>query len=130
MAQNHLVGFFEKGDIITPDKVINAEKLSWSEHPAFKGVYLKDLVTSADTNGAFSCHLVKVNGGCSVGEHSHEKEWEFNEILNDSGAIVIADKRYPCKLGLSCINPPGISHTVIAGDDDLYLLAKFMPALK
>ncbi len=130
MAQNNISEFFEKSTIISPDKLITADKLSWALHPAFKGVYIKDLVTSADTAGAFSCHLVKVNGGCSVGEHAHEKEWEFNEVLNDSGSIVIANKRYPCTAGLSCINPPGVSHVVNAGEEDLYLLAKFIPALK
>jgi len=130
MAHSDIVELFESGIIISPGKMINSERKPWVEHPDFKGVFLKDLVMSADTSGAFSCHLVKINRGSSVGEHSHKKEWEFNEVLAGSGTIVLGDKEHPCKAGISIINPPGVPHVVSAPKEDLYLLAKFVPALK
>lgn len=130
MAQDKILEMFESGVIISPSIAVDAGKLPWIEHPAFKGVFLKDLVTAADTDGTFSCHLVKVDRGAAVGKHAHDKEWEFNEVLAGSGIIVLDDKEYPCMAGVSCINPPGVPHIVSAPEDDLYLLAKFIPALK
>ncbi len=68
MSKNNVVELFADGKIVYPGKEIDAAKLPWYEHPAYKGVFLKDLVTGADTKGAFSCHLVKVKKGFEVGE--------------------------------------------------------------
>jgi quercetin dioxygenase-like cupin family protein len=71
---------------------------------------------------------VKVEGGCDVGNHSHE-EWEFNEAISGEGTFIIGNKKLPLKPGLSYATPPGISHIVSAPEEDIYLLAKFVPGL-
>jgi mannose-6-phosphate isomerase-like protein (cupin superfamily) len=38
--------------------------------------------------------------------------------------------RSDCKPGDSYVNPPGVSHSVAAPKEDLYIFAKFFPALK
>jgi len=129
MVSNSIVKLLENGAIICPEKQIDAEKLPWVKHPEFEGVYLKNLITSADTAGTFSCHIVRISQGCSVAEHSHDKLWEFNEALQGSGTLILGGRTYVFKVGDSCVNPPGVPHSVSAPDGDLYITAKFMPAL-
>lgn len=129
MSQNTIQEIFTEGKILFPGKAVDAAKLSWYEHPAFKGVFLKDLVTAADTKGAFSCHVVKVKKGCQVGEHYHNAEWEFNEALEGTWLLTLGGKQYECGPGFTCVTPPGVPHVVSAPDEDVYLLAKFVPAL-
>ena len=45
--------------------------INWNEHSKFKGVFLKHLITSVETDGNLSCHLVKVNPGCILDSHIH-----------------------------------------------------------
>ncbi|MCD1293639.1 cupin domain-containing protein [Methanocella sp. CWC-04] len=130
MGQKNAIELFSSGSIIFPGKYVDAAKLPWYEHPAFMGVFLKDLVTAADTRGAFSCHIVKIKKGFDVGEHSHNAEWEFNETLEGTGFFVINGKKYACTPGFSYATPPGMTHIVSAPNEDVYLLAKFIPALK
>ena len=129
MGQNKAFEMFNDGMVIFPGKSIDVSALPWIEHPAFKGVYLKNLVTGSETKGAFSCHMVKIKKGCEVGLHSHDTQWEFNEALEGSGTFVIQGKELACKPGFSYATPPGVSHIVSAQDEDLYILAKFIPAL-
>ncbi|MGA9141693.1 MAG: cupin domain-containing protein [Methanocella sp.] len=130
MCGNNVVELFADGKIILPGKEIDAAKLPWYEHPAFKGVFLKDLVTAADTKGAFSCHLVMIKKGFEVGEHDHKIEWELNEVLTGSGSMIIDGKKMACKPGFSYVTPPGIPHIVSADGGDICLTAKFVPALR
>lgn len=129
MDKNSVLNGLDKGRIIGTDKLTDAERLPWVEHPEFKGVYLKNLVTSADTAGAFSCHLVRISPGCAVAEHSHARLWELNEVLDGSGTITLAGKTYACTPGDTCVNPPAVPHSVSASGGELYITAKFIPAL-
>jgi quercetin dioxygenase-like cupin family protein len=129
MVQDKVFEMFNNGLVVFPSRSTDVSALPWYEHPAFKGVYLKDLVKGSETNGAFSCHMVKIKKGCEVGEHSHDKQWEFNEALEGTGTFVIQGKEMACKAGFSYATPPGVSHIVSAQDEDLYILAKFIPAL-
>ncbi|MDE4908582.1 cupin domain-containing protein [Methanogenium marinum] len=129
MERTQIVKQFDEGTIISPQTEIQSGSLEWYEHPAFKGVYLKDLIPGSDTNGQFSCHIVRIEKGCEVGDHSHETQWEFNESLQGNGVFVLGGKRIPFGSNYSFVTPPGVEHTVIAEDEDLYILAKFIPAL-
>lgn len=129
MKETGIIDLFNEAKIIYPEKEVDAEENSWYRHPAFKGVSLKDLVMGTDTEGLFSCHIVKIEKGCEVGNHSHNVQWEFNEAIGGNGIFVLGDKEILFSSGFSFVTPPGVKHTVIAEDDDLYLLAKFVPAL-
>lgn len=123
------IELFNDAKIIYPEKEAEAKDAKWYEHPAFKGVFLKDLVTAEDTNGQFSCHIVKVNAGCEVGSHLHEFQWELNETIAGNGIFILGDKEVVFTAGYTFVTPPEVEHTVIAEGNDLYLLAKFVPAL-
>jgi mannose-6-phosphate isomerase-like protein (cupin superfamily) len=130
MCNDNIVELFADSRIVYPGKEIDAAKLPWYEHPAFKGVFLKDLVTGADTKGTFSCHVVLVKKGFEVGMHDHKAEWEFNEVIKGAGYMVIDGKKVACRPGFSYVTPPGIAHDVSAPEQEVVLLAKFVPALR
>ena len=126
---NEIVKKIDEGKVIYLEKEIDAKELDWNEHPAFKGVFLKHLVKGGDTENKFSCHLVKVESGCEIGEHVHEEQWELHEIVAGSGKGTLGDKEINYELGISAVIPKGVKHKVVADEGDLYLLAKFVPAL-
>jgi len=129
LGKSDVVDVFNEGKIIFPSDEIDAKKLKWYEHPESKGTFLKDLVPGKDTGGAFSCHIIRVNKGCEVGQHIHEDQWEFNEILDGNGIYIYENKEVRFGAGFSFATPPGVRHALIAEVEDLYLLAKFIPGL-
>lgn len=120
---------FDKEVVFFSDKEVESDNKEWYEHPACKGVFLKDLVTGEDTGGEFSYHLVRVLRNCEVSDHDHEDQWEWNRIIDGSGVFLIGDKEVVISPGQTYATPPGVHHTVSAYDEDLSLLAMFVPAL-
>ncbi len=119
----------DEGKIVYLGNEIDVKNLVWNAHPTFRGVFLKHLVKGENTDGKFSCHLVKVKAGCEISEHVHENQWELHEVVDGTGRGVLANKEISYELGVSIVIPKGVKHKVIAGEEDLYLLAKFVPAL-
>jgi quercetin dioxygenase-like cupin family protein len=126
---NEIVKSVEEGKIVFLERDVDAKYLVWNVHSTFKGVFLKHLVTGESTDGKFSCHLVRVESGCEIGEHIHEGKWELHEIIGGLGRVIFADKEIVYEPGVSAVIPEGVKHRVIAEEKDLYLLAKFVPAL-
>lgn len=118
----------EQGTIVSMNKKVFSKEFLWNAHPTFKGVYLKHLVKGEDTAGKFSCHLVKVEAGCQIGLHIHEGKWELHEVLEGSGECILNQQKITYHAGVTAIIPENIEHIVNA-DQELYLLAKFIPAL-
>lgn len=103
--------------------------LPWSPHPSFEGVALKAVVTSAETGGGFSYHLVRVAPGKAIGLHTHDPQLETHEVIAGSGVCRCGGQELEYEPGTVAILPAGVAHEVAAGPDGLYLFAKFMPAL-
>lgn len=96
---------------------------------SFTGVELKHILTSKETNGAYSYHLVRIAPDCSIGEHIHETQLETHEVIAGNGTCINKGTTIPYEPGVISVFPAGIPHAVNAGKDGLYLFAKFMPAL-
>jgi len=125
-----IVKGIEEGKIVCLEKEVDVKSLDWNAHPTFsKGVSLKHLIKGESTGGKFSCHLVKIESNCEIGEHIHADKWELHEIIEGTGKGILADKEVCYKLGVFIVIPEGVKHKVIAGEEDLYLLSKFVPAL-
>jgi mannose-6-phosphate isomerase-like protein (cupin superfamily) len=105
------------------------EEIPWNKHATFPGVYLKHLVKGDQTDGKFSCHLVKVEAGCELSEHIHANNWEIHEIVSGNASGYLEGNEMPYTPGTTAIIPAGSKHRVVAGDQDLYIRAKFIPAL-
>jgi quercetin dioxygenase-like cupin family protein len=110
-------------------ETLNIEEFTWNEHQAFKGVFLKHLITGETTDNQLSCHLVKINPDCTIGNHIHTGKTELHEIVSGSGQCFIEQTKYEYKKGVVGYIPADKNHSVIAGSEGLFLLAKFFPAL-
>lgn len=124
-----LIKKLAEGKIIYVNNELAIDELTWNNHPKFNGVSLKHLVKGESTKGKFSCHLVKIEAGCEIGEHIHEDKWELHEVIAGKGKGILIEKEIDYEIGISVIIPEGVKHKVVADEGDLYLLAKFIPAL-
>lgn len=120
---------FESGSLKLPASTVEFANIPWSKHPTFEGVELKHIVVSKDTHGQFSYHLVRIAPNKSIQNHIHEAQLETHEIISGSGVCINDGVEVPYEVGTISIMPAGIPHEVNAGDDGLYLFAKFFPAL-
>jgi quercetin dioxygenase-like cupin family protein len=120
---------FETGTICTVDGAVNAQKIEFTPHAKFKGVSIKHLVTGKTTNNRISCHLVKVEAGCTLDTHVHEKNLEIHEVIRGDGTLILADKTFTYSTGSIGVIPVNVVHKVEAGKNGLCILAKFSPAL-
>ena len=121
--------FNEGGKLLLKDATVTFDAIPWSKQPTFEGVELKHIITSERTDGQFSYHLVRIAPNKKIGSHIHEKQLETHEVISGTGVCVNDGVELPYETGVISIFPIGVPHEVIAGDDGLYLFAKFMPAL-
>lgn len=128
-CKNLFEKFNEGGKLLLPDDTVAFNDIPWSEHPTFGGVELKHIITSEKTDGQFSFHLVRIAPNKKIGNHIHEKQLEIHEVISGAGVCVNNGVELPYETGIISIFPIGVPHEVIAGEDGLYLFAKFMPAL-
>ena len=121
--------FSTEGQLRLPDTAISFEEIPWSKHPVFNGVELKHIVTSKETGGQFSYHLVRIAPGKAIGNHIHQMQLETHEVIAGAGTCVNNGAELTYEPGVISILPMGMTHEVTAGPDGLYLFAKFIPAL-
>ena len=119
----------QQGQIFTMGQTLTVQDLPWHDHPAFQGVALRHLITGKQTDGKFSSHLVRVKSGCEIGDHIHEGKWELHEVVCGQGTCRIETAEISYTKGVTAVIPADLPHSVQATESDLYLLAKFIPAL-
>lgn len=120
---------FNRGHLILTNKTVNFEKVPWSKHPKFDGVELKHIVTSSDTNGKFSYHLVRIAPNKSILNHIHELQLETHEVISGDGILINNQCEIHYSPGVISIMAKSVPHEVHASNDGLLLFAKFIPAL-
>ena len=120
---------FNNGYLRLPSGEISFAEISWSKHPVFEGVELKHILTSKDTNGAFSFHLVRIAPNKSIKNHIHETQLETHEVILGKGTCINDGSELTYEAGTISIIQAGIPHEVNAGIEGLYLFAKFLPPL-
>ncbi len=119
----------DEGKVVSLEHEISVAHLKWNPHSTCQGVMLKHLITGASTNGKLSCHLVRIQAGCEISEHVHADKLELHEVLSGNGKGILVKKEIPYLAGTCVVIPANEPHKVIAGGEDVYLLAKFTPAL-
>ena len=117
------------GKIVSHLEELRVADANWNPHPTCPGVALKHLVTGKATNGQLSCHLVKVAAGSQISTHVHPDRLELHEVVSGIGTGTLGEQAIPYVVGTSVVIPANVPHNVVAGQDDVYLLAKFTPAL-
>lgn len=129
MGDQSISELFEQGVVLFPDIEVRAAEKQWYASPAWPGIFMKDLVTGKETGGAFSYHLMRVDRNHEIPDHAHETQWAWNVVLGGTGSFVLGGRQVPVEVGQTFVTPPRIHHAVSAGDDELLLLAIFVPAL-
>ncbi|SNR80421.1 Cupin domain-containing protein [Humidesulfovibrio mexicanus] len=116
--------------LAAPGREKDLAALPWNPHASFPGVALKHLLTAADTDGAMSAHLVRVEAGCVLEEHTHPANMELHEVVAGAGTCLLAGDSVRYEPGVCGLMPAGVRHAVRAdAGHDLYILAKFVPPL-
>lgn len=127
METMELVG---AGALDRPDGHRDLAALPFDPHPRFAGVALKNLITSADTGGALSAHLVRIAPGAELKAHTHDGSLELHEVVRGSGVCTLGERQAEYRPGVCGLIPAGVAHSVRAdAEEELYILAKFAPAL-
>ena len=121
--------FFAQGKVCTVNGLLAAEGLVFKPHNSFPGVFVKTLVSGESTAGQISCHLVKVEASCRLDDHSHKESLEIHEVVSGSAVCSLGDREFVYDKGSVGVIPAGVVHKVVAGDEGVYILAKFTPAL-
>lgn len=127
--QNLFEQFDKAGKLVLPSTEISFVDIPWSKHPTFEGVELKHIVTSEQTGGQFSYHLVRIAPNKKIGNHVHKTQLETHEVISGNGVCINESVEIKYEPGVISILPMNIPHEVTAGNEGLYLFAKFMPAL-
>ena len=127
--KNEVFEAFNSGRLEVPGKVIGFDDIPWTKHPIFEGVELKHIVKADETNGAYSFHLVRIAPNCSIKDHIHDPQLETHEVIAGYGECINDGTQIEYKPGVISIMPTKVHHEVHAGDEGLYLFAKFIPAL-
>ena len=120
---------FDCGKLVAFGETKQFQDVVWSKHPTFEGVELKHLITSKETDGKYSYHLVRIAPNFSISNHIHENQLETHEVISGSGVCINHEAMIDYAPGVISIIPAGIKHEVKAGAEGLYLFAKFIPAL-
>lgn len=127
--KNEVFEAFNNGFLATLKCTKAFDQIEWNKHPTFEGVELKHLIVGKDTDMKFSYHLVRIAPNKAIGNHIHATQLETHEIIAGKGVCINNGEKIEYTPGVIAIIPAKIPHEVIAGDEGLYLFAKFMPAL-
>lgn len=120
---------FERGALMLSHGSCEFDALPWHAHAVFEGVELKHIVTSQQSGGFFSYHLVRIAPEKRIGLHVHEAQLETHEVIAGSGICRNDGVEFAYEAGRVAIFPAGIEHEIQAGKNGLFLFAKFFPAL-
>lgn len=115
--------------VVVPGQTIATESLPWNPHPNFTGISLRHLVTGKDTGGRMSLHYVRIDPGCTIGDHAHAGQVEIHDVIAGAGTCTLAGIKIPYTPGIVGVMPADHVHRVEAGDKGLLLLATFTPPL-
>ena len=74
-------------------------------HPKFAGVFLRHLVTGHETGGRMSLHHVRIDPGCSIGNHTHAGQVEIHDVISGEGTCTLAGKEIRYVPGIMGIMP-------------------------
>jgi len=109
--------------------LVDGNNVPWNEHPRFKDIQMKGLLTSAD-NPLANISLVRVPLASAVPRHRHANEVETVYLVSGQGELVLGDERITFNAGSVVAIPKGLEHELHnVGDEPLELLAFFTPPL-
>ena len=124
--KNDLFHQFDNGALASAGQAINLGLCTWNKHKDFAGVHVKNLVTADQTNGLFTCHLVHIEPERKIGLHTHTGSIELHEVVKGSGSCLMRQGEVHYVPGVIAVIARDEPHEVRAGEEGLYLFAKFV----
>lgn len=121
--------FDMEGILLLPYSSTAFNEIQWTKHPSFEGVELKHIITSKQTGGEFSFHLVRIAPNKKIGKHIHQEQLETHEVIAGNGTCINNGMKLNYNPGIISIFPKNTAHEITAGLGGLYLFAKYIPAL-
>ena len=121
--------FNTQGKLVLTESTSLFKDIPWSKHQSFEGVELKHILSSQQSKGQFSFHLVRIVPNKKIGLHSHQEQLESHEVIAGDGLCLNNKQELIYEAGVISIFPKAVEHEVRAGANGLYLFAKFFPAL-
>ncbi|PKL69309.1 MAG: cupin [Methanomicrobiales archaeon HGW-Methanomicrobiales-1] len=116
-------------EVVANGRTVPTASLPWNPHPKFAGVSLKHFVTGKDTGGRLSLHHVRIDPGCTIGDHAHAGQIEIHDVIAGNGTCTLESSVIPYAPGIVGVMPADRVHRINAGDGGLLLLATFSPPL-
>ena len=122
---------FDNGKLFLVGKEeIDFASNDWLPHAKFEGVISKPLISGKDTDNVFSYQLVRIEPNMKIGLHAHDTQLETHEVVAGHGVCLFDGKEVEYVPGNIGVMPIGVEHEIIAGDEGLCILAKFIPAYR
>ncbi len=112
-----------------PTRIADVASGEWQEHPRFRGIYMKGLLTSAD-NPLASVNAVRVPLGGVIGRHCHPTQVETVYVLAGHSILTLGEADLPFDAGQVVAVPAGLEHALRnEGAQTVELLTVFTPPL-
>ena len=119
----------ETSETPLPARVVDSAVETWGEHPRFKGVMLKQLLTGAD-NGLASVNMVRLEAGKEIPHHTHPAHVETAFILSGKVYLWLGDQEVLFSAGQVVAVPMNTVHGLRNPfEQDLEVLAMFTPPI-
>ena len=109
--------------------IANLHGGEWKEHPRFKKILMKTLLTTVD-NPYTNVNTVIVPPNGVIGDHLHGTQVETICILAGSSILTFEGEEHPFEAGQIISMPAGANHSLQnTGEIDVQLLTIFTPPL-
>ncbi len=112
-----------------PVKVADKEAGDWKDHPRFRGVQVKNLLTTADNVWA-NVNVVRVPPGREIGMHGHSEQVETIHVLAGESILTVCGAERRFCAGQIVAVPVSVAHSLRNdGQEMVELLTIFTPPL-
>lgn len=109
--------------------IVDSSAVDWTEHPRFRSIGMKALLTAAD-NPLAGVNAVQVPPDGIIGRHMHAQEIETVYVLAGQSVLTLGDADYPFAAGQVVAIPAGLEHALHnTGAETVELLCIFTPPL-
>jgi quercetin dioxygenase-like cupin family protein len=113
----------------TIPSIVDSAAIAWTEHPRFRSIGMKALLTSAG-NPLAGVNVVQVPPDGFIGRHLHAQEIETVYVLAGQSVLTLGDADYPFAAGQVVAIPAGLEHALRnTGAETVELLCIFTPPL-
>jgi quercetin dioxygenase-like cupin family protein len=113
----------------TAPAIVDSAAIAWTEHPRFRSIGMKALLTSTD-NPLAGVNVVQVPPDGVIGRHLHAQEIETVYVLAGQSVLTLGDADYPFAVGQVVAIPAGLEHALRnTGAETVELLCIFTPPL-